>query len=62
MKGEIIERAGLNFYENTLPEFQKKEKTRKETYDKLVEIWCRCSRIYWSKDFITGDANDYKNI
>ena len=26
MKGEMIQRAGLNFYENTLPEFQKKEK------------------------------------
>ena len=30
MKGNIIERAGLNFYENTLPEFEKKEKSRKE--------------------------------
>jgi len=28
MKGRIIERAGINFYENTLPEFQKREKNR----------------------------------
>ena len=27
MNANIIERAGLNFYENELPEFQKKEKT-----------------------------------
>ena len=26
MKGDIIKRAGLNFYENTLPQFQKKRK------------------------------------
>ena len=25
MKGEMIERVGINFLENTLPEFQKKE-------------------------------------
>ncbi len=28
MNADIIKRAGLNFYENTLPEFQKKETSR----------------------------------
>lgn len=30
MKGEIIQRAGLNFYENTLPEFEKKKNLEKK--------------------------------
>jgi hypothetical protein len=30
MKGKIIERAGLNFYENTLPEFEKKKNLEKK--------------------------------
>ena len=28
LNADIIKRAGLNFYENTLPEFQKKETSR----------------------------------
>ena len=33
LNARIIESAGLNFYENTLPEWQASEKVRKETYD-----------------------------
>jgi len=63
MKGRIIERAGLNFYENTLPEFQKKEKSRKETYDKLVGRFnVDVAEYFGQNNFITGDPNDYKNI
>jgi hypothetical protein len=62
MKGEIIQRAGLNFYENTLPEFEKKEKSRKETYDKLSQRFGPDVAEYFGQNFITGDANDYKNI
>jgi hypothetical protein len=62
MKGEIIQRAGLNFYENTLPEFEKKEKSRKETYDKLSQRFGPDIAEYFGQNFITGDANDYKNI
>ena len=63
MKGEIIQRAGLNFYENTLPEFEKKEKSRKETYDQLVGRFDVDVAEYMGQNgFITGDANDYKNI
>ena len=63
MKGDIIKRAGLNFYENTLPEFEKKEKSRKETYDKLSgQFGPDVAEFMGQNNFITGDANDYKNI
>jgi len=62
MKGEIIQRASLNFYENTLPAFEKKEKSRKETYDKLSQRFGPDVAEYFGQNFITGDANDYKNI
>jgi len=63
MKGEIIQRAGLNFYENTLPEFEKKEKSRKETYDKLSgQFGVDVAEYMGQNNFITGDVNDYKNI
>ena len=63
MKGEIIQRAGLNFYENTLPEFEKKEKSRKETYDKRAgQFGVDVAEYMGQNNFITGDANDYKNI
>jgi len=63
MKGRIIERAGLNFYENTLPAFEKKEKSRKETYDKISgEFGVDVAEFMGQNNFITGDANDYKNI
>ena len=63
MKGEIIQRAGLNFYENTLPEFEKKEKSRKETYDKLSNIYgSDVAEFYGEQGLITGDGNDFNNI
>ena len=63
MKGRIIEQAGLNFYENTLPDFEKKEKSRKETYDKLSgQFGVDVAEFMGQNNFITGDANDYKNI
>ena len=63
MKGNIIERAGLNFYEETLPAFQKKEASRKETYDKLAgKFGPDVAEYFGQNNFITGDANDYKNI
>ena len=63
MKGRIIERAGLNFYENTLPAFEKKEKSRKETYDKLSsKFGVDVAEYFGQNNSITGDANDYKNI
>ena len=63
MKGRIIEQAGLKFYEETLPDFEKKEKSRKETYDKLSgQFGVDVAEFMGQNNFITGDANDYKNI
>jgi len=61
--GRIIERAGINFYENTLPEFQKKEKSREETYKKLSARYGANIAEYMDQEgFITGNPNDYANI
>ena len=63
MKARIIERAGINFYENTLPEFQKKEKNRSETYKKLSAKYTPEIAEYMDQEgFITGNPNDYANI
>ena len=63
LKAGIIERAGINFYENTLPEFQKKEKSREETYKKLSAKYGSNVAEYMDQEgFITGNASDYANI
>jgi hypothetical protein len=63
LKSRIIERAGINFYENTLPEFQKKEKSREETYKKLSARYGANVAEYMDQEgFITGNPNDYANI
>lgn len=63
LKSRIIERAGINFYENTLPEFQKKEKNREETYKKLSARYGANIAEYMDQEgFITGNSNDYANI
>jgi hypothetical protein len=35
LKADILKQAGTNFYTNTLPEFQKQEQNRKDTYSKV---------------------------
>jgi hypothetical protein len=63
LKAGIIERAGINFYENTLPDFQKKEKNRSETYSKISNRYSPEIAEYMDQNgFITGSANDYANI
>ena len=63
MNADIIKRAGLNFVENTLPEFQKKETSRKETYNKVRGRYSSDVAEYMDQNgFITGDPNDYANI
>ena len=63
LKAGIIERAGINFYENTLPDFQKKEKNRSETYSKISNRYSPEIAEYMDQNgFITGGANDYANI
>ena len=63
MNGRIIEKAGLNFYENTLPTWQKSEKIRKETYDRLSKFYSPEVAEYAAQNgFVTGDKNDFINF
>jgi len=63
MNANIAERSGLNFYENTLPDFLTSEKTRKETFSKVSAQYGPDVATYMDREkFITGDPNDYKNI
>ena len=63
MNANIIEKAGLNFYETTLPNFQENEKNRKSTYAKVSAQYGPDVAEYMDQnDFIVGDASDYKNI
>ena len=63
MKANIIERAGLNFYENTLPQFQKREKNRKAAYDKVATIYGpEVAEFFGEQNLFTGDCNDFDNI
>ena len=63
MNANIIERAGLNFYENELPEWHKSEKNRKTAYDKISSRYGP-SVAEWmgQNNYITGDGNDLANI
>ena len=63
LNARIIERAGLNFYENTLPKHQESEKNREETYGKVSAQYGKDVAEYMDQNgFIAGNANDYKNI
>jgi len=39
LKEDILRQAGQNYYDNVLPEFEKNEKTRKQTYDKVKTVY-----------------------
>jgi hypothetical protein len=63
MNANIIERAGLNFYEIELPEWQKSEKNRKIAYGKISTRYGPGVAEYMGQNnFITGDGNDLQNI
>ena len=63
MNANIIEKAGLNFYETTLPNFQENEKNRKSTYGKVSGQYGPDVAEWMDQNgFIVGDASDYKNI
>jgi hypothetical protein len=63
LNANIIERAGLNFYETELPEWQKSEKIRKETYDKLAKFYSVEVAEYAAQNgFVTGNKNDFTNF
>jgi len=63
MNANIIERAGLNFYENELPEWHKSEKNRKIAYDKISSIYgSDVAEWMGQNNHITGSGNDLANI
>ena len=58
LNARIIERAGLNFYENTLPEWEAGEKVRKETYNKVSSRYGKDVANYMDQNGFT----DYTEI
>jgi hypothetical protein len=63
LKEDIIRQSGQNFYTNTLPEFQKKEKNRENTYNQVSKIYGNDVAEYFDQSgFITGQANDFSTI
>jgi len=58
MNANIIERAGLNFYETTLPNFQENEKNRKSTYTKVSIRYGKDVAEYMDQ----GGFTDYNEI
>ncbi len=63
MNADIIKRAGLNFIENTLPEWQKSEKNRKTAYNTLAQMYGVDAAEYFDREnLITGDGTDLKRI
>ena len=58
LNANIIERAGLNFYENTLPEWEASEKVRKETYSKVSSRYGKDVANYMDQNGFT----DYTEI
>ena len=63
LKEDIIRQSGENFYNNTLPEFQKREKNRENTYNQVSKIYGNDVAEYFDQGgFITGQANDFTTI
>jgi hypothetical protein len=63
LKEDIIRQSGENFYNNTLPEFQKREKNRENTYNQVSKIYGNDVAEYFDQSgFITGQANDFSTI
>jgi hypothetical protein len=63
LKEDIIRQSGQNFYNNTLPEFQKREKNRENTYNQVSKIYGNDVAEYFDQGgFITGQANDFSTI
>jgi len=54
LNANIIERAGLNFYENTLPEWEAGEKVRKETYNKVSSRYGKDVANYMDQNGFTN--------
>ena len=63
LKEDIIRQSGENFYNNTLPEFQKREKNRENTYNQVSKIYGNDVAEYFDQGgFITGLSTDFETI
>ena len=63
LKEDIIRQAGENFYNNTLPEFQKREKNRENTYNQVSKIYGNDVAEYFDQGgFMTGLSTDFETI
>ena len=63
LNANIIERAGLNFYENTLPEWQKTEKIRETEFKQISSAYGEdFANAAAEEGWITGDGNAFNNI
>ena len=63
MNANIIEQAGLNFYQDTLPKFQTEEKNRKVNYGKISAKYGKPVAEYLGQNnFITGDKTNFDDV
>ena len=63
LKEDIIRQSGENFYNNTLPEFQKREKNRENTYNQVSKIYGNDVAEYFDQaGFMTGLSTDFESI
>ena len=63
LKEDIIKQAGDNFYNTTLPEFQKREKNRENTYNQVSKIYGNDIAEYFDQaGFMTGLSTDFETI
>ena len=63
LKEDIIRQSGQNFYNNTLPEFQKREKNRENTYNQVSKIYGNDVAEYFDQGgFMTGLSTDFETI
>lgn len=63
LKEDIIRQSGENFYNNTLPEFQKREKNRENTYNQVSKVYGNDVAEYMDQaGFMTGLSTDFETI
>ena len=63
LKEDIIRQSGENFYNNTLPEFQKREKNRENTYNQVSKVYGNDIAEYFDQaGFMTGLSTDFATI
>ena len=61
---EVVKAAGLDYYTNQLPQFQKTEKNRAQAYTQLSKILGseEAADYFDANGFITGDGKDVERI